>query len=405
MIKGIFLLFVLISGFLRSSAGESALLVSTKAEGQYEVAESTELASFPKLSWEKKLSKPVTASAISKDGTKVAIADETGTLSVYNATGEKLWEYHYEGKLPEHTSEFRPVKADTAIFDIKFSGSGKFIVCDLMIITPRKYEEHIGGYKPYKKLCFDMEGKLLWDTSKRGNHTIGGDKYILIRDIQSLDEERPIDYYVLGMDGKVIYTGKTIGHENNCQGFSEDLRYMFVDNKVIECKNWQPIWEFKEKDGGNILGIRGNHILVTSGWKGDRVYEITSWKKLLDIGESLFESLTDNYIANIVWGKSEKRDVLRVIEIKTGNIVLKRQYKNGDIQWHNKLLLHTASDEKHLVLGSEKGVLFYELKSGKSWELPLKIREYSFFNFYSVSENGEAVLFGYDRSVKLYKSF
>ena len=406
MMKEIFSTIILILGFSHLYAADvNSPIVSTVTWNQFDISASTESAGFPMLLWEKKLTKAITSSAISKDGTKIAIADETGYLTVYNANGGKLWEYHYKGELPKRTYEFKYDKADTAILDIKFSAGGRFIVCDLGVLTPRKYEEHIGGYKPYKKLCFDMEGKLLWQTSRLGNHSIGGDKYILIRDLQSEDNETPIDYYVLDATGQLVYTGKTIGHENNCQGFSEDLRYMFVDNKLIESQNWQPIWEFKEKDRGDIWGIRGNHILVTSGWKGDRVYEITSRKKILDIGESLVESLTGNYVAKIVWGHGEKKYVLRVFEVKTGNIVLKRQYDSRDIEWCSKLLLHTANDEKHLILGSEKGILFYELKSGKSWKLPVEIRNCSFFNYYSVSDNGDAILIGYDRSARLYKSF
>lgn len=406
MIKGIFSVFIFISGFVSLyAADENTLIASTETRSQSEITASTESVGFPKLLWEKKLAKAITSSAISNDGTKIAIADETGYLTLYNVKGEKLWDYHYEGNLPKRAYDFKSDKADTAILNVKFSASGTFIVCDLGVLNTWKELQgfaNIARYEPHKKLCFDADGKLLWQTPKQGEHIIGGDEYILI--VQFVPDERDYEstlYSLLDVSGKSLSVGKTSGQCVACNGFSDNARYMFVDNKLIESKGGHVVWELAREGLVEFREVGQKYaVIVHKGGmniKGE-VYDISTRRKLLDVVGGPFLSITDNYVANMGWTN------LRIYKIATKRVAWERGYKQEELLG-NKLLLYLAKDEKHLMVGGETGLMLYSLAGKELWKLPLKIKRYANLDCYAVAENAELFLFSEGAIVRMYKSF
>ncbi|HAT71491.1 MAG TPA: hypothetical protein DCS63_01585 [Elusimicrobia bacterium] len=407
MLKGIFSVSILISGFVcLSEADDGALGVSTETRTQYEITDSTEPSVFPKLLWEKKLSKPITSSAISKDGTKIAIADETGYLTVYNTKGGKLWTYRYIGKLPGRTYEFKSEKSDTALLNIQFSSSGKHIVCDLGVMNTWDSLEGFDNferYEPYKKLCFDSEGKLLWQNSKKGDHVIGGDTYVLIKPRISDDScgegdcdpyaAAPVTYYLLNMKGQTVFTGKTGGQNAATYGFSGDGEYVFVHNKLVKSADGSIVWVSR----GQFEEIYGN-LIIQAG----KVCDIVTRKEFSRIN-AYKVSLTSNYVAGMVWDLGII--TVTVYEIKNGHIVWTRQYKNKEILGKD-ILFYLTKDEKHFLLGSETGMLFYDISGQKIGELKItpKVVWPQYFG-YSISKNGEYVLLGHEKTIKLYMPF
>ncbi|MBI4655892.1 MAG: hypothetical protein HY746_03990 [Elusimicrobia bacterium] len=404
-----FILFFGLAGAI--SADEPEVDISTATRIQSDINTSTETAVFPKLLWEKKLSKPITSSAISKDGTKIAIADETGYLTLYNTKGEKLWDYRYKGKLPKRTYEFKSDKSDTALLNIQFSSSGKFIVCDLGVLnTWENLEgfEDFERYEPYKKLCFDSEGKLLWQTSRKGEHAIGGDSYVLIKPPFSPyyicgegdcdpDVTTPsVTYYLLDMKGQVKFTGKADGDIRTTRGFSEDGKYVFVQNKIIECANGHIVWEELRGQFWEIY----NTLVIYSG----DVHDIVTRKELLRIkGYSNQVSLSNTHVASL--GGDRGIETITVYEIKNSSLTWTYQYNIDNIPSQEKLFYLTKNG-KHLLLGREKGMLFYDISGQKVGELKVtaKVAWPQYFR-YSISENGEYVLIGHEKSIKLFKPF
>jgi len=408
MIKNAFNFFVLLLSLAGTcAAGEPTAAVSSAAQIQSDANASTESAISPKLLWEKKLSKPITSSAISKDGTEIAIADETGYLTLYNIKGEKLWDYHYEGKLPKRTYEFKSDKADTAILNMKFSASGKFIVCDLGVLNTIKERhgiQNLSRYEPHKKLCFNSEGKLLWETLKRGRHEIGGDEYVLIQSgLRDEDDEEPVSYYLLDMAGQLLRSGKTCGDCDS--GFSEDGRYMFAGTKLFESKTRQLLWEFHENKRGVFTKLYNKFVIVGSG-RSVRVYDVPTRKKLFDIERGIYETLSANYVAAIEWPN------LRVREIQTGRVVWKDNINDHKFPG-NWPLGYLAKDEKHLLVGSQTVMALYDMTGKVLWKqtpeallLPCGVRARTNFDrYYSATENTERFLLGCGESARLYKSY
>ncbi|MDO8804871.1 MAG: hypothetical protein Q7R35_10595 [Elusimicrobiota bacterium] len=408
MYKKVCIYSALVLGFIcPCAAGEPGTAVSTAAQIQSTISASTAASVFPKLLWEKKLSKSITSSAISKDGSKIAIADETGYLTLYNTKGEKLWGYHYEGKLPKRTYEFKSDKADTAILNITFSSGGKFIICDLGVLNAwRKYpqggEENIALHVRNKKMCFNSEGKLLWQTSKEGTHLIGGDRYVLVVVWPEGDEESS-EYSVFNIEGKLLYKGSTAGQDSS-YGFSEDGKYFFIEKKLIETRSGRIIWELSK---GVFVGIGKEHVLRTE-WREElgrytcRMYDITTQKKLLDMNE-FGELLSDNY----AFGRESTMGATTITayKLKTNGVAWTDRYDVGDFS-SRYVLSYLTKDEKYLFVGGEKGLRLYDIGGKEMWRLPVrnKVEWYQYFR-YPVAENGEYVLFGHNRSVRLYKSF
>lgn len=410
------LIFTLVVGVTSSliipAASQAGPVISTQTAAQAVVSDtsvSTETTGYPKLLWEKKLTKKLTSFEISKDGTKIAIADETGYLTLYNAKGEKLWDYHYAGELPKQTLEFKPEKTDTVLMAVAFSRSGKYIVCDLGVVNTYERGEgadHFHKYEPYKKLCFDSEGKLLWQTFKRGEHIIGGDEYVLIRPLADEEEVAPITHYLLDIKkGQVLFTGKTSGRCMNCRGFSEDNKYVFVDDKLMESKSGRTVWKFAERFWGFSKISKNFAIVSRVGTKKDRIYDIATRKQLfLDMYQAV--SLTSNYVAGRKWDKEGL--ILIVYEIKTGRKVWTRRYKDGS-------MFYLTKGEKYLFMGGEHIMLLYDMQGKEMWKLPVIINSkvkmcFSYrwrdkFKHYSVTENGKLILFGHNRTVKLYRAF
>ena len=411
MTNKIFIGFVLILGFIVSClADEPKVVISTATKIQADISVSTKTATFPKLLWEKTLSKAIKSSAISKDGTKIAIADETGYLTLYNRNGEKLWDYRYKGKLPKRTYEFKSDKSDTAFFDIEFSSSGKYIVCDIKVLNTwkgAKYAPNLNydRYEPYKKLCFSSGGELLWQTSKQkqgedGNiHIIGGDKYVLIYPRGSdLGESIPSDYYVLNFKGEMVHKGMADGYHRQ-SGFSEDTNYMVLDDTIIDCETWSVVWDLE--DIGYVKGFFGNYILVQHGIR--RVFDIYTRKEvfILSRNDGYQGSSSSNHILR--W----KRINLRVYGIAPSRILWTKQYEKGEILGPI-ILGYIAEDEKHLIIGSKKNILFYDIEGKELWKLSTDIGPYiedprKLNN--SITRNAEFLLFGHNNIVRLYKSF
>ncbi|MBI4655894.1 MAG: hypothetical protein HY746_04000 [Elusimicrobia bacterium] len=403
--KKLFINFLLVLAFIYPCAADDGLLSSstgTPVAGS-DISASTESAVFPKLLWEKKLSKPITSSAISKDGTKIAIADETGYLTLYDTKGKKLWAYRYYGELPKRTLEFQSDKSDTIFFDVKFSGGGKYIIADLRVLNTWTDFRGFGKteeYEPYIKIFLDKDGKLLWQTLKEGRHFIGGDEYVLIQSWSGDESDtNPLDYYLLDTRGQLLFTGKTNGDSLRCYGFSEDGRYLFLDNKIIECKSGRSVWEIKS---GLFEGINKNHAVVVNKGGGE-VYNFTTRTKLLNIRNTSFFSITNKHIAGI---QSEQGKVfLTVHEIETGRLVWRRQSYPEPTPGGDERLLYLTKDSMRLFLGGVKSLILYNSHGGEIWRLPVIIKPNGNFDYYSLTENGEFVLFGYDRAVRLYKSF
>ncbi|MFA6435097.1 MAG: hypothetical protein WCW52_10410 [Elusimicrobiales bacterium] len=407
MCKKIFICSALICVLIGSSAaGEpgSAVSISTAMQVQTDPGAGTKAPVFPQLLWEKKSAKPLTSSAISKDGSRIAIADETGYLTLYNTKGEKLWAYRYGGKLPKRAYEFRSDKADTAILNVKFSAAGKYLIGDLRVLNTWNDFRGFGRteeYEPYRTILLDHNGKLSWQTAKEGDHYLGGDEYVLIRS-WPVDESdtRPVNYYILDIMGHLQFAGKTGGDflRGESVGISDDSAYIYLNNQIIESKSGRIVWEIAN---GLFEGINNDHAIVRSNNSGE-IYDLISKKKLLSITTSPVFFMTKNHVASIHSEQGEGS--MTVHDIETGELVSTCQCLPDDLAGHEKLL-YLTKDAQYLYLGGEKNLVLCGKNGTIIWRLPVTVKPFSSFNYYSLTESGGHVLFGYDTTVKLYKSF
>jgi len=376
---------------------------------------STKTVVLPKLLWEKKLSRTLTSFVISKDGEKIAIADETGYLTLYNANGEKLWDYRYEGILPKRILEFKPDKSKsaTALTDVVFSSSGKYMVFELTVLNTYKgCEGPPAGcqvYEPYKKFCFDSEGKMLWQSSQKGAHLIGGGEHVLINPFKCLSEDNDATstYHLLDITGKVLLTGNVTGM---CEegGLSEDGKYLYMCDKLIDTKSGRTVWKLAEKDR-EFKGVFANYAVLSNTHGGNLnryIYDITTRKQLLDLGRPQNISLIGDYVTWSKWKGGTTH--LTVSEIKTGRVL--HTFDKSDM---GRII---GTTDKYILAASDESMQMYDIKGRKIWKTPVKIQRgdehvlgvgyhSQKFKYFSVSKDSEFVLFGNHRTVKLYKSF
>ena len=409
MLKKVFTVLAIVFGCLVPyvySMDGSTSAISTGPGLQSDVTISTQASAFPKLLWEKEFSKPITSSAMSKDGTRIAVADETGYLTIFDAEGKKLWDYHYEGKLPKRTYEFKTDKADTAIHNIEFSASGKFIVCDLGVLNTWGQLEGFDNFKRYEphiKLCFDSSGKLLWKTGKKGDHIVGGDNYVLIKPRLSPDScgegdcslmvPAPVTYHLLDMGGKSLFSGETDGQTYANMGFSDDGEYVFVRNKLIKTSTGATVW----KSSGQFVGINGN-LVIQSG----KICDLFTRRELLRASAEKV-SLTASHVAEL--RVNAGMATISVHEIHSGKLLWNRQYKKNAVI-NSTALFYLTKDDQYLLLGGAKGFLIYDMAGNKIAELEVgsKVVWPEYFAYF-VSQSGENLLAARVRAVRLYKLF
>lgn len=388
------------------AVAEPSNSVSAVAPSQAEVVWGTTAATFPKLLWEKNLEGSVTSSVISKDGSKIAVADETGKLTLYDTKGEKLWDYRYYGKLPKRTYEFKSNKADLAIQNIEFSHSGKFMICDLAVLSSWKERHGIKNathYEPFKKICLSSEGKVLWQTTKRASHKVGGDDYVLFQSWpRDESDPGPVSVYLFNAKGQELFVVKATAESDF--GFSQDGQKMYIGTKLFETKTKSMLWELHDPTPGTFRGLSGN-LAIVSHWKGNGVYDITARKKRFAVGGGPFVCLSENYAVDMGWTS------LRVYGVKSGQIVWEQAYNKGELGG-NRISVALGKDEKQLLIGSETLILLYDLAGKLLWKQPVKINTLPVeekvlvnFEYYSVTENAENFLIGVGKSVRLYRAF
>jgi len=394
--------------------------VSSGVSLQSEVAPIVQGPGFPKLIWEKKLSRSITSSAISNDGAIVAVADESGFLTLYSAKGKKLWAYHYVGQLPKRILEYAPDKSqtDTIILNIKFSQSGKHLIATLGVLnTYNSCEGSEGGcgiYESRKTLCFNADGKLLWSTSKSGESAIGGDSYVLIA--QQYEGEGGVfeetAYSLLNIAGQIKQTGTV---DAKYSGISANGDYIFSNKKLINTKTGKVMWELEDKYSFWGRGSEKYAAAYHDEWgkRGVHIFSVVEKKKVLDLPGVYLDdvSLRDSYVAVSV--RQSGRRNLSVRDMKTGEIIWKylcdpKKHTDGGTS-----VFYLAKDGKHLFLGTDYGMQLYDIRFGELWSFPLKLNTnlalksggVDKFKYYSVTEDAKFVLIGNAQKMILFSAY